>query len=264
MPFKKDIFHISKTDYSLKATATEPMVKSIGNLMDRTVTSDRSSKPHFKQLGLMDKSFWGSAKSRKRTGPEKEALLKKLDRAGSRKEKGLKHFSAMVKQQLEQRRDTTFPQIAEDLMEGSKIKQSNLRRRVYDCLNILVALGAVQRLRNKGIRWRGLPTQRPTLDESMKKEVVSISRRIEGKRQHLLALRRERKAVSDLIAYNKWNVGSTEGRLQIPFMLVTSPLPFRLETATNDAGDMATITSRSPLKMINHQKVLFEAGFGSF
>jgi hypothetical protein len=87
-------------------------------------------------------------------------------RGGSRKDKGLRHFSLKVCQKLAEKQSTTYAQVAEELVreltvtpEGQQqYAEKNIRRRVYDALNVLYAIGAIQKtLDRRVVSWKGLP-----------------------------------------------------------------------------------------------------------
>eukprot|EP01006_Ploeotia_vitrea_P039299 TRINITY_DN66328_c7_g2_i1.p1 TRINITY_DN66328_c7_g2~~TRINITY_DN66328_c7_g2_i1.p1 ORF type:complete len:326 (-),score=188.08 TRINITY_DN66328_c7_g2_i1:44-877(-) len=91
---------------------------------------------------------------------------------GSRHQKGLRHFSLMVCEKVEEKRVTTYNEVAECLVRdltneaaqqsstqssGKKPHdEKNIRRRVYDALNVLMAMGIIAKDK-KTISWIGLP-----------------------------------------------------------------------------------------------------------
>jgi hypothetical protein len=86
------------------------------------------------------------------------------NRGGSRRDKGLRHFSLRVCQKLQQRGTATYAQVADDLLQdlvestGQPIQEKNIRRRVYDALNVLLAIDIIIKSPSqKAIQWKGLP-----------------------------------------------------------------------------------------------------------
>ena len=84
------------------------------------------------------------------------------DRSG----KGLRHFSMKVCKKVEEKGTTTYNEVADELVEeeangqpldSSNYDQKNIRRRVYDALNVLMAMNIISKDK-KEIRWIGLPT----------------------------------------------------------------------------------------------------------
>ncbi|CAD7695406.1 unnamed protein product [Ostreobium quekettii] len=82
-----------------------------------------------------------------------------------RKSRGLKHTSLRVKAAVERKGMTTYGEVADELVaescvggeEGKECTESdNLRRRVYDVLNVFDAAGIIRK-EDKQICWVGLP-----------------------------------------------------------------------------------------------------------
>lgn len=87
---------------------------------------------------------------------------RKTDRLG----KGLRHFSMKVCEKVKEKGKTTYNEVADELVteevQGQPIDpanydQKNIRRRVYDALNVLMAMNIISKDK-KEIRWIGLPT----------------------------------------------------------------------------------------------------------
>jgi hypothetical protein len=87
-----------------------------------------------------------------------------------RQNKGLRHFSKQVCDKVELKGVTTYNEVADELAEdfaaqmsehgsGQKVDQKNIRRRVYDALNVLMAMDIIAKDK-KEIRWLGLPGQK--------------------------------------------------------------------------------------------------------
>ena len=76
--------------------------------------------------------------------------------------KGLRHFSKLVSDKVAERGVTTYNQVADELAaeirDGRKqgYDQKNIRRRVYDALNVLMAMDIIAKDK-KEIRWLGIP-----------------------------------------------------------------------------------------------------------
>jgi len=85
---------------------------------------------------------------------------RKPDKAG----KGLRHFSMKVCEKVEEKGKTTYNEVADDLVSeemknnayDNNCDQKNIRRRVYDALNVLMAINVISKDK-KEIRWIGLP-----------------------------------------------------------------------------------------------------------
>lgn len=85
---------------------------------------------------------------------------RKPDKAG----KGLRHFSMKVCEKVQEKGKTTYNEVADDLVTeelknnsyDTNCDQKNIRRRVYDALNVLMAINVISKDK-KEIRWIGLP-----------------------------------------------------------------------------------------------------------
>ena len=88
--------------------------------------------------------------------------------------KGLRHFSIKVCQKVEEKGCTTYNEVADALVKeyiegqmaadelvaqvgAKKYDEKNIRRRVYDALNVLMAMDIISK-EKKEITWQGLPS----------------------------------------------------------------------------------------------------------
>lgn len=80
--------------------------------------------------------------------------------------KGLRSFSGQVCQKVRDKKTTTYNEVADELVkdfavselnEELKYDEKNIRRRVYDALNVLMALDIIAKDK-KSISWRGFPS----------------------------------------------------------------------------------------------------------
>lgn len=86
---------------------------------------------------------------------------RKPEKAG----KGLRHFSLKVCEKVKVKGTTTYNEVADELVAeeiqnnsfDKNCDQKNIRRRVYDALNVLMALQIISKDK-KEIRWIGLPS----------------------------------------------------------------------------------------------------------
>ncbi|KAK8633188.1 hypothetical protein V6N13_014036 [Hibiscus sabdariffa] len=109
---------------------------------------------------------------------------------------GLRQFSVMVCKKLESKGSTTYAEVADEIIEefataqtntaGSmdEFHEKNVRRRVYDALNVLMAMDIITR-EKKEIRWKGLsPTQTKDFEE-LKAMQVQLMTRVSRKAAYL-------------------------------------------------------------------------------
>lgn len=85
--------------------------------------------------------------------------------------KGLRLFSKQVCDKVAEKGTTTYNQVADELAaeihQHSNVDQKNIRRRVYDALNVLMALDIIAKDR-KQIKWLGMPSN--DLEKEIEKE----------------------------------------------------------------------------------------------
>jgi len=124
---------------------------------------------------------------------------------------------------------TTYNEVADELVKEFKMDQSivfdekNIRRRIYDALNVLMAMDIITRDR-KNIRWKGFPvTNDETRDSTMsritalEKSIRKKSREIEQKASHFISLKNIVKRNSEQGAAE--TAEADKCKLQIPFVV---------------------------------------------
>ena len=81
------------------------------------------------------------------------------------KSRGLRHFSMKVCNKVRSKIRTTYNEVADDLVtdmrrqaqpSAKSFDEKNVRRRVYDALNVLLAMDIIAK-EKKDLIWRGLP-----------------------------------------------------------------------------------------------------------
>ncbi|GMI79739.1 hypothetical protein like AT5G02470 [Hibiscus trionum] len=151
---------------------------------------------------------------------------------------GLRQFSVMVCKKLESKGSTTYAEVADEIIEdfttaqintaGSmdEFHEKNVRRRVYDALNVLMAMDIITR-EKKEIKWKGLsPTQTKDFEE-LKAMHAQLMTRVSRKAAYLKDLEEQIAGLENIIRLNqqmpKNNTAPKEG-FTLPFILVqTSP-----------------------------------------
>lgn len=109
----------------------------------------------------------------------------------------MRHFSAKVCEKVKSKGRTTYNQVAEELVRelckeagggesgGGQYDEKNIRRRVYDALNVLMAMDIIQKDK-KDIIWKGTASEGPNLDKLIAERVRRISE-LERKQAYLQA-----------------------------------------------------------------------------
>lgn len=157
------------------------------------------------------------ARTRKRkVRPDDESFGSDDERGGRKKDKnkgdsskGLRHLTRQVCDKVKSKRTTTYREVANELVEeavsgggeeGKTGEQKTVRRRVYDALNVLMAMGIIVKDK-KEIRWIGLPNAREEL-ESLQKDKIERETRIAQKKEQLKELEAQKKMYRNLAARN--------------------------------------------------------------
>ncbi|XP_024524747.1 transcription factor-like protein DPB isoform X4 [Selaginella moellendorffii] len=156
---------------------------------------------------------------------------------GEKGGKGLRHFSMKVCEKVESKGRTTYNEVADELVAeftnpnglvGSpdQYDEKNIRRRVYDALNVLMAMDIISK-EKKEIQWKGLPSTSFTDAEQLKfvqEEQLRVRSRIEKKKKYLQELQDQIVGIQNLIHRNERMYNGTgnfpAGGVALPFILV--------------------------------------------
>uniref|UniRef100_A0A915HSC9 Uncharacterized protein n=1 Tax=Romanomermis culicivorax TaxID=13658 RepID=A0A915HSC9_ROMCU len=160
------------------------------------------------------------------------------------KSKGLRHFSTKVCEKVREKGVTNYNEVADELVqeyfESSVIDsnnnnnnqekqlydQKNIRRRVYDALNVLMAMNIITK-EKKEIKWVGLPTSTVQERQKLVDEKLKLQERIKQKAELLQDSIIQLVATKSLIERNKM-MENAHGRppshtiLSLPYVVVTT------------------------------------------
>jgi hypothetical protein len=179
------------------------------------------------------------------------------------KGQGLRHFSLKVCEKVEEKGTTTYNEVADELVKefmsqrnaaaddseedssmvgGSSSKkgssgkngtfdEKNIRRRVYDALNVLMAMDIIYK-EKKEIRWNGLPSNINNDVESLQREKIRRLKDIQQKRECLKELLLQHVCYSNLVQRNKeqrdqpqdssTTDGNNNSKIPVPFIVVNT------------------------------------------
>uniref|UniRef100_A0A1D1YM94 Transcription factor-like protein DPB n=1 Tax=Anthurium amnicola TaxID=1678845 RepID=A0A1D1YM94_9ARAE len=169
--------------------------------------------------------FMSSGKMKKRSAHQAS-----VDKNG----RGLRQFSMKVCENVESKGVTTHNEVANELVaefadpsgnlvspDQQQYEDKNIRRRVYDALNVLIAMDIISRDK-KEIKWKGLPCTSPNDDQALKVECSTRRNRIEKKAAYLEELVEQYIGLQNLVERNErlYNseVGPSAG-IALPFIL---------------------------------------------
>ena len=164
----------------------------------------------------------------------------------------MRNFSKMVCQKLEEINVTTYNEISENLIQefsliDARTDQKNIRRRVYDVLNVLHSTGIIEKDKRQ-IRWIGYPTNVTNYADKFEMERAALERRLQEKRKALQMYLQRFVSLHRLIQRNKSheynqsnadcghllnacsNVNvSSHDKLLLPFILISAPKDCRID-----------------------------------
>ncbi len=116
-----------------------------------------------------------------------------LKRKREKCSKGLRHFSMKVCEKVKQKSITSYNEVADELVQEYcnysgehglldywSYDQKNVRRRVYDALNVLMAMNIISK-EKKEIKWIGLPCNKKQECQELEEEKKKITEAIKIK-----------------------------------------------------------------------------------
>lgn len=147
---------------------------------------------------------------------------------------GLRHFSMKVCRKVEEKGQTTYNEVADDLVrevmaerspEQSKGKfdEKNIRRRVYDALNVLMAMDIISKDK-KDIRWKGLPSNVHHDLDMLQREQQFRKSEVDRKRESLRELLVQQVCFRNLVQHNQQREAAptSEQKIPLPFIVVNT------------------------------------------
>ncbi|KAK9826017.1 hypothetical protein WJX74_005693 [Apatococcus lobatus] len=199
--------------------------------------------------------------------------------------KGLRHFSMKVCEKVESKGKTTYNEVADELVAefsaaslaaNNRAKQpgspgcgdaqydeKNIRRRVYDALNVLMAMDIIEKERKeKLITWRGLPSGPNTSLERLRAQKLQLTFQLERQQKYIEELLEHQRGLRNLILRNQADVKQVSSRtgkpaLQLPFILIQVSSDTTVEIQFSEDYKHATLDfNSSPFKIHGDDDVL--------
>lgn len=151
---------------------------------------------------------------------------------------------SQVCEKVKQKGTTTYNEVADELvaefsadpvasqaafqggyMPGDQepFDQKNIRRRVYDALNVLMAMNIISK-EKKEIKWIGLPTNAAQESVELQQEKEKLQKRVAEKKKALRDLLLQQIAFKNLIERNKAqnSVPAANAIINLPFIVVNT------------------------------------------
>lgn len=173
-----------------------------------------------------------TSKSKPSTVQSSISRRRKPDKVG----KGLRHFSMKVCEKVREKVKTTYNEVADELVseevqnqttyDSANCDQKNIRRRVYDALNVLMAMNIISKDK-KEIRWIGLPSNSMQQCSTLELENQKRRERVEQKRQQLRELLLQQVSFKSLVDRNREAekqgiIPTQNSSIQLPFIIVNT------------------------------------------
>ncbi|XP_030636299.1 transcription factor Dp-1b [Chanos chanos] len=204
---------VSGVKQLLPKTLVPQMVTELGHIVigtpQRPSTSSGSvllSSPHtpstqlLTQIQPQDSSPWSTGRRSKR---------------GDKNGKGLRHFSMKVCEKVQKKGVTSYNEVADELVaelssgdsgvspnDSHGYDQKNIRRRVYDALNVLMAMNIISKDK-KEIKWIGFPTNSAQECRELEAERQRRLERIKQKQAQLQELILQQICFKNLVRRNR-------------------------------------------------------------
>ncbi|XP_069060737.1 transcription factor Dp-1 isoform X1 [Pleurodeles waltl] len=164
----------------------------------------------------------------------------KRSKKGEKNGKGLRHFSMKVCEKVRKKGTTSYNEVADELVaefstldnhispnESQAYDQKNIRRRVYDALNVLMAMNIISK-EKKEIKWIGLPTNSAQECQNLEVERQRRLERIKQKQSQLQELILQQIAFKNLVQRNRQTEQQTNKAppsnsvIHLPFIIVNT------------------------------------------
>ncbi|KAK9907545.1 hypothetical protein WJX75_005682 [Coccomyxa subellipsoidea] len=164
--------------------------------------------------------------------------------------KGLRHFSMKVCEKVESKGRTTYNEVADELVSefsapslqagspgGAAYDEKNIRRRVYDALNVLMAMDIITKDK-KEISWQGLPPAPASTLERMKEQRVRLKAKLAQQHAYLKETSKQHAAYRNLIVRHMDRPASALASMAAPNGAAPTalPLPFILIQVNPEAS----------------------------
>lgn len=190
--------------------------------------------------------------------------------------RGLKSLTSHVMRVIEELKTSTYSDIASAVVEATK-QEGNKRRRVYDVLNVLVAMGILKK-NGKTIQWMGEPSPStntesngvstkngapsPNIQTSIiEADVTSLGEAVSSKKQELASLLVQHLLLHELARTNAQHQEQQEGdqdqrRVNLPFVVLSTAPETPVDIQLAEDKTSAVVTFQGPFEVHDDLEVL--------
>lgn len=207
--------------------------------------------------GEAESSFYDDLLIGDRFEPPLRDRFASMDRAMRSKFIGLKNSSTRVRQKLMEKKRTNYKEVAEELVEEigladaadkkSMMEADNLKRRVYDVLNVFEAVGLIVK-DQKNVYWQGnVATQNATVNP-LQDRIAHLKHKIEKKKRYLEQIKESYEAMSALVEKNSGSDDDSEIKIHLPFVMVHCPEEAEVDIKISNSSRRVSLLGESSVQ----------------
>lgn len=196
-------------------------------------------------------------------------VRKRRPSSHEKSEKGLRSFAIRVRKKVEEKKRTTYNQVADELVKevldptisdptDRFYNEKNVRRRVYDALNVLMAMGMIEK-QKKDILWKGVTFDNSELLKELEEKVQHKTEELQQKRQRLEELEAQRRAVEYMLARNASSSATEphpESCIHLPFIIVSTSTDTSIDVEMEENAEEVLFTFDRPFEIYDDQVIL--------
>ena len=219
----------------LQAVKSQPVSQLVLAQSGTSITPNKSVLPTSSLASPSTHMETIGSRTAKRTEIDFDTFSESKRRKTDKDRKGLRHFSMKVCEKVKAKGFTSYNEVAEELVaeltdprcQSPSDDQKNIKRRVYDALNVLMAMNIISK-EKKEIRWLGLPTNSVQEQNSLETEKSKRIDRIKDKTRQLQELIIQQVAFKNLVERNKDREARPGGQrapnsaIELPFIIVST------------------------------------------
>ncbi|KAJ1284776.1 hypothetical protein BS78_03G231000 [Paspalum vaginatum] len=160
---------------------------------------------------------------------------------------GLREYSKIVSKKVEMKGRTTYSEVADEVcgelkltLNGQEFDEKNIRRRVYDAFNVLIALRVIAKDK-KEIKWMGLSNFRYEKIKTLEEAHKELMTRIKNKKTLLQEIEKQFDDLQNIKFRNQVLQRSAESAngICLPFLLVKASRKARVEIEISEDSRIA-------------------------
>uniref|UniRef100_A0A0D9YD50 E2F/DP family winged-helix DNA-binding domain-containing protein n=1 Tax=Oryza glumipatula TaxID=40148 RepID=A0A0D9YD50_9ORYZ len=184
----------------------------------------------------------GNAAEREEGGANRNG---KKEKAGAQRITGwgLREFSKIVSKKVEAKGRTTYNEVADEIFaelksitqNGLEFDEKNIRRRVYDAFNVLIAIRVIAKDK-KEIKWMGLTNYRYEKIQKLEEVHKELITRIKNKKKLLQEIEKQNITLRNQASQRP--AESVNGIL-LPFLLIKTSRKARVEIEISEDSKFA-------------------------